>query len=132
MLKICLKSTNRLSNSIHSLLINLTVDNVSRLLQSNGMKVPPPGTIVRIGYKGSCLIYVYKFDHITRCSAASEDDFNLVKISERLLTPPIGIKRNVAWSFYCLNSDIQIDLSQFFKSSNEAQLHVDYVLFSLY
>jgi len=91
------------------------------------MKVPPLGTIVRMGSKRSCFVYVYKFNHTISCSAASENDFSLVKISERLLTPPIGIQRNVAWSFYCLNNDIHVDPSQYFKSPNEAQLHGNYV-----
>lgn len=98
---------------------NLSTDSLRALLRNNNMKVPPDGSIVDKGTKGNLRLFFYQFheDHITPCSKASDDDFEYVKYTEdndRLFTLPTKLERNVAWSFFCLDSDQSLDLKNYF------------------
>lgn len=102
MLKITLKHGG---NFLSATQVSLCDKDLQQLLRSKGEKEPEPGSIVDRGTKGKYRIFIYKFNNTTRCSNASEDDFHLSMSEDDLIQPPIKIKRNVAWAFYCLKRE---------------------------
>ena len=90
------------------------------------MILPPPhGTIVDKGIKGNLRILIYKFDkdHVTPCSKASSDDFELCNLKEeRKFEAEMKLERNVSWSFFCLNSNPNLNLKKHFVE--EKNLHI--------
>ena len=86
--------------------------------------------VVFKGKRRSLRLFVYKFANIIRCSAASASDFNLVDTTEQLITPPIRMTRNVAWSFFSLDVRPDYDLDKDFVSKDQAHLSGEYFTMS--
>ena len=99
----CQKLTLKFSLSHGDILskdhVNISTQSLQNLLRRHKIRVPPTGTIEDKGKRRYIRLFIYKIFDTVRCSAASASDFNLVDISAQLITPPIRITRNVAWSF---------------------------------
>ncbi|XP_065882459.1 uncharacterized protein [Dysidea avara] len=117
------KLTLKLSSLFNSDVLKLhncsiSTDSLFYTLRKNNARFPRPnGTIVDKGRKGNLRIFVYKFDkeHVTQCSKASLDNFKHCHTDEeRPFVPEMKLERNVAWSFFCLDPDPALNLTEHF------------------
>ena len=58
---------------------------------------------------------MYQFDEKKQCSSASVDQFGAMEEeADVLIQPPkLEMKRNVAWAFYSLQEDVNVDFKYF-------------------
>ena len=77
----------------------LSASSVCILLQRKGKEVPPSGSIVDLGVRETIRLYVYKFDKATS-SNVSADDLKCIIHKRKQTDFPVGLSRNVAWSFF--------------------------------
>jgi len=89
-------------------------DTLHKLL---GKESPPDGSIEDHGSNGGLRIFFYKFDVAKQCSNATASHFPSLSV----VTPEHSFKpgfsaliRNVAWSFFCLDSNPQHELENDF------------------
>lgn len=114
-------------NDASSMEVNISVKDITSLLKRKKMVVPKQGNIQSIGRIGKYMIFIYKFSNCTRCSKASERDFTGVVKKDDIVTPRFQITRNVAWAFYSLDDDINLDLKKHFVTKETLHLRPDYI-----
>ena len=109
--------------------VSLCDKDLRQLLYNNRKRVPEPGSIVDKGtIGGKYRIFVYKFLHTRKCSGTSSEDFEFSLSASELVQPTSRkIDRNVAWAFYCLESDVNLDIDKDFISQENAVLRWDFV-----
>lgn len=88
--------------------VKLDIKDLNKLI-SNTEKVPDQGTILDKGYIWKYRILIYQFTNTIRCSDASDTSVELLFTENDIITPPIKINRNVAWSFYGLDQTEGLD-----------------------
>ena len=125
--KLPLKLSSSLStNALGIVECSISTDSVFDLLEENNMRLPAPnGTIVDKGKKGKLHLFVYKFDRqcVTQCSKASSHDFKHSNEDEEWkFVTEMKLVRNVSWSFFCLDSNPNLELTRHFIDPNNLLL----------
>ena len=109
-----------------SMQVALSAEKVIRLVRTN-IRVPQ-GNIQQLPSIGKFLIYIYTFDVKTRCSTASAEHFDGVEFVNDIMPLPresmLRVTKHVAWSFFSLVVDQEVDLTRYFDNS---ALKFDYV-----
>ena len=96
---------------------NLNVEHVNDQLHRQQRPLLPLGSIDDLGpTHDNSRVYVYKFDYTQPCSEVSSTDVIIYEQKDKYIEIPTGIRRNVAWSFYSLNSDATFDVGKDFES----------------
>ena len=105
----------------------LSASSVHTFLQRKGKEVPPSGSIVDLGVRETIHLYVYKFDKVTSSSNASADDLKCIVHKRKQIDFPVRLNRNLTWSFFSLQDDINYDLTKEFATPSTGQLHRHYI-----
>lgn len=100
--------------------MGVDLDELKQVFQLKDIPLPLQGTLKRLKGIGKYSIFIFVFSRMTQCSAAAEADFvdvDFPLVVKEMNLPVMGVTRNVGWSFFTLNDNLNDDLTKYFEDT---------------